>query len=87
MQAPFSEEGFDIFLYDQIGSEQSERLADINEYTADRHKKDLEELIKKIGSEKVILIGQSWGAILATLFIADSPEKVEKVVLTGAGPI
>lgn len=87
MLAPLSEDGYDIFLYDQIGSGQSERLSDINEYTAVRHKKDLEELIKKIGSEKVILIGQSWGAILATLFIADNPEKVEKVILTGAGPI
>lgn len=87
MLAPLSEDGFDIYLYDQIGSGQSERLSDINEYTADRHKKDLEELVKKIGSEKVILIGQSWGAILATLFIADNPEKVEKVILTGAGPI
>ena len=87
MLAPLSEDGYDIFLYDQIGSGQSERLSDINEYTAVRHKKDLEELIKKIGSEKVILIGQSWGAILATLFIADNPEKVEKVILTGAGPV
>ena len=87
MLAPLSEDGFDVFLYDQIGSGQSERLSDITEYTADRHKKDLEELIKKIGSEKVILIGQSWGAILATLFIADNPEKVEKVIFTGAVPI
>ena len=87
MLAPLSEDGFDIFLYDQIGSGQSERLSDINEYTAVRHKKDLEEIVNKIGSEKVILIGQSWGAILATLYIADNPEKVEKVILTGAVPI
>lgn len=87
MLAPLSEDGYDIFLYDQIGSGKSERLSNINEYTAVRHKKDLEELINKIGAEKVILIGQSWGAILATLFIADNPYKVEKVILTGAGPI
>ncbi len=87
MLEPLSEGGFDIYLYDQIGSGQSERLVNINEYTADRHKKDLEELIKKIGSEKVILIGQSWGAVLATLFIADNPDKVDKAILTGAGPI
>jgi proline iminopeptidase len=87
MLAPLSEDGFDIFLYDQIGSGQSERLSNINEYTADRHKRDLEEIVKKIGSEKVILIGQSWGAILATLFIADNPDKVEKVILTGPGPL
>jgi proline iminopeptidase len=84
---PLSDDGYDIYLYDQVGSGQSERLTDINQYTADRHKKDLEEIIKKIGSQKVILIGQSWGAILATLFIADNPDKVEKIILTGPGSI
>jgi proline iminopeptidase len=85
--APLSEDGYDIYLYDQIGSGQSDRLINIKDYSADRHKKDLEEIIKKIGAEKVILIGQSWGAILATLFIADNAEKVQRVIFTGAGPI
>lgn len=85
--APLSDDGYDIYLYDQIGSGQSERLPNITEYTADRHKKDLEEIIKKIGSDKVILIGQSWGAVLATLFIADNPNKVEKIIFTGAASI
>ena len=85
--AQLSEDGYNIYLYDQIGSGQSDRLTNINDYTADRHKKDLEEIIKKIGAEKVILIGQSWGAILATLFIADNAEKVQRVIFTGAGPI
>ena len=84
---PLSEDGFDIYLYDQVGSGLSDRLANIMDYTADRHKKDLEEIVKKINAEKVILIGQSWGAILATLFIADNPDKVEKVIFTGAGSI
>jgi proline iminopeptidase len=87
MLKPLSEDGFDIYLYDQIGSGLSARLSDITEYTSERHKKDLEEITKKIGSKKVIIIGQSWGAILATLFIAENPHKVEKVILTGAGPI
>jgi proline iminopeptidase len=83
----FSEIGYDIYLYDQIGGGHSARLKNIREYTADRHKRDLEEIVRKIGSEKVILIAQSWGAILATLFIADNPTKVEKIVFTGPGPI
>ncbi len=87
MLAPLSENGYDIYLYDQIGSGQSDRLANINDYTADRHKKDLEEIIKKTGAEKVILIGQSWGAVLAALFIGDNPEKVQKVIFTGPGGI
>lgn len=82
-----SDDGYDIYLYDQIGSGQSARLSNISEYTADRHKQDLEKICKIIGSEKVILIGQSWGAVLATLFIADNPNSVEKIIFTGVPPI
>jgi proline iminopeptidase len=82
-----SYDGYDVYLYDQIGSGQSARLENIKQYTAGRHKRDLEEIIKKTGADKVILIGQSWGAILAMLFIADNPDKVEKLILTGPGPI
>jgi proline iminopeptidase len=85
--APLSEDGYDVYLYDQIGSGLSDRLTNISDYTADRHKKDLEEIIKKIGAEKVILIGQSWGAVLATLYIADNAEKVQGVIFTGPGPM
>lgn len=84
---PLSDNGYDIYLYDQIGSGQSARLADISEYTADRHKQDLEEICKIIGSNKVILIGQSWGATLATLFVADNPDKVDRIIFTGAASI
>jgi len=84
---PFSKNGYDIYLYDQIGSGHSQRLKNIAEYTVNRHVEDLGEIINTIGSSKVILIGQSWGAILATLFVAEYPHMVEKVILTGPGPI
>lgn len=87
MLTPLAELGYDIYLYDQIGSGHSDRLENIEEYTADRHKRDLEEIVKKTGAEKVIVLGQSWGAILSTLFVADNPEKVEKLIVTGPGPI
>lgn len=83
----FADSGYNVYLYDQIGSGHSDRLKDISEYTADRHKRDLEEIVKKISSAKVILIGQSWGAILATLFVADNSEKAYKLIVTGPGPI
>jgi proline iminopeptidase len=84
---PLSEDGYDVCLYDQIGSGHSARLKNIEEYSVRRHINDLAEIIKKTGAEKVILIGQSWGAILAVLFLADHPGKVEKLILTGPGPI
>jgi proline iminopeptidase len=85
--APLTDEGYDVFLYDQVGSGHSQRLANIKEYSAERHKKDLEEIVKKTGAEKVIFIAQSWGAILATLFMVDNPAKIEKIVFTGPGCI
>ena len=83
----FAEDGYDVYVYDQVGSGWSGRLADIREYTADRHKRDLEAIVQKTRAEKVILIGQSWGAILAGLFAADHPGLVAKMILTGPGPI
>lgn len=82
-----AEDGYEIFLYDQIGSGQSARLENIKDYTVSRHVKDLNEIVKKLSTEKVILIGQSWGSVLATLFTADHSEKVEKIILSSPGPI
>src|SRR5688572_11128075 len=45
---PLSNDGYDIYVYDQIGSGHSERLNDITQYTADRHKKDLEQIVSTI---------------------------------------
>lgn len=33
MLSPLSDDGYDVYLYDQIGSGQSDRLENINEYT------------------------------------------------------
>lgn len=85
--APLAADGYDIYLYDQIGGGESARLANIREYTADRHKRDLEAIVQKIGATKVILLGHSWGAILAVLYAADNPDRIDRIILTGPGPI
>lgn len=87
MLAPLAENGYDIYCYDQIGCGNSARLDDIGEYSATRHRRDLEAIVQQIGAEKVILIGQSWGAMLAILFVAENPARLEKLILTGPGPI
>ena len=85
--APLSADGHDLYFYDQIGSGHSARLENIREYTVERHKRDLEAFIKEIGASRIILIGHSWGSLLATQFLADNPEVVDKLILTGPGPI
>ncbi|MBK6345567.1 MAG: alpha/beta fold hydrolase [Bacteroidales bacterium] len=54
--APLAVNGFDVYLYDQIGCGSSARLENIEEYSVERHRRDLEEIVKTIGAEKVILI-------------------------------
>ncbi len=82
-----AKEGYDVYLYDQVGCGHSNRLENIDEYSVERHERDLEEIINRIGSEKVILIGQSWGAMLAMQYITNHMDKVDKIILTGPGPV
>lgn len=84
---PLSEAGFDLYFYDQVGSGASSRLNDISEYTVQRQVDDLNEIITKINSGKVILIGQSWGSILAAAYLSKHPERIHKIIFTSPGPI
>ena len=85
--APLQDAGFDLYFYDQIGGGHSARLAAIAEYTLTRHQEDLAAIIERLGTPQVILIAQSWGAILASHFLAQHPERIAKVILTGPAPI
>lgn len=42
---------------------------------------DIERIRRILGEEKLILIGHSYGGFLATLYAAEFPERVEKLVL------
>jgi proline iminopeptidase len=79
--------GYDVFLYDQIGGGESARLENIRDYTVDRHIRDLHEIIKNLGREKVILIGQSWGGILSAYYASKYPKEVSKIIFTNPGPL
>jgi proline iminopeptidase len=82
-----AQEGYDVYTYDQIGSGFSSRLKDPRNYTIQRDVEDLELIRQKIGSEKVILIGHSYGGEIAAHYIAKYGEHVEKVVFSSPGSI
>lgn len=80
--------GYDVYLYDQIGSGLSDRLPKPKDYSFERHLKDLNEIINtQIKAENVILIGHSFGGILATHFTANHAEKVDKLILSSPGDL
>jgi proline iminopeptidase len=84
---PLAQEGYDVYLYDQIGGGYSGRLSDIREYTVARHVRDLERIREQIGAQKVILAGTSWGARLAVQYISVYPDNVEKCIIISPAPL
>lgn len=83
-----SQLGYDVYLYDQMGSGLSDRLEKPKAYRFTRHVADLKEIVtSELGVPQVILIGQSFGSILAAHFLADQPTLVAKVVFASPGPL
>ena len=57
------QDGFDVYVYDQVGGGLSQRLPDITQYTVARHVADLEAIRREIRAEKLIIsIGSGHGA-------------------------
>lgn len=77
--------GFDVYLYDQLGSGQSSRLDDISGYTLARHVEDLEAIRQQLGAEKIDIVGVSWGTILASHYAARFPGRVGRAVFVSPG--
>lgn len=92
-----SEEGYEVILYDQIGSGHSHRLEDISKYSVGRHVTDLHEIITQIPTNHIVLMGHSWGAVLASQFIqsemhkegssSNALQRISGLILTSPGPI
>jgi proline iminopeptidase len=73
-------DGFDVYLYDQLGVGQSSRVADPADYTLPRGVSDLNSFRKAIHAARVDLIGYSWGATLASAYLAAHADRVAKIV-------
>ncbi len=77
-----SNEGYDVYLYDQSGGGFSDYL-NITEYSMDRFIEDLECIRKNINADKIILVGQSFGARICSYYAATYKERVESIIYTG----
>ena len=89
-------QGYKVHYFDQRGSGQSTRPFDrfpldngawqnIQQLEGTlglaQQLADIERIRQLLGDEKLILIGHSYGALLATLYAAEFPDNVEKLVL------
>jgi proline iminopeptidase len=72
-----------IVLYDQRGCGRSVPLGCTEENTTRHLIEDLEALRSRLGLERVMLFGGSWGATLALAYAAAHPQRVAAMVLRG----
>lgn len=85
--APLAEDGHDVWAYAQRGTGDSSRLADPRRYTLDLAVADLEQVRLRVGAPRMILVGHSYGAVLAAAYLAAHPDRVERVVFSSPGDL
>jgi proline iminopeptidase len=78
---------YKLFMYDQRGCGDTEFPADTSSINPETYVNDLEALMNHYKIEKAIIIGHSWGSLLALYFAKAFPDKVEKLVLAAPAPI
>ncbi|MFS0861533.1 alpha/beta fold hydrolase [Fredinandcohnia sp. 179-A 10B2 NHS] len=75
---------YQLIFYDQRGCGQSECLQDESEYTIKEEIEALEELRIHLDIEKLNIVGESWGSMLALCYATTYHKNVNKVILTAA---
>lgn len=79
--------GRTVIFYDQRGGGRSELPADPAALSLEHHVADLEAVRAHFGLERMALVGQSWGALLAAFYAREHAERVERLALLNAAPI
>ncbi len=77
----FADLGFDVYLYDRVGTGRSDRLPHVEAYGMDRDIADLDAIRDELEVHEMILIGQGAGAELAARYLSHYPERVQRAVL------
>jgi proline iminopeptidase len=80
-------DGFDVWVYDQVGAGRSDRSADPRAYTINRQVADLEAIRRQIGADRLMLVGHSWGGQVAANYLAAHPDHVARVVFSSPGAL
>jgi proline iminopeptidase len=75
-----------LIAFDQRSGGRSELVNDPERLTAEYYVRDLEALRQHFGLEKMTLIGHSWGCGLAMLYIAEHPQRVNRLLLMSPLP-
>lgn len=75
-----------LIIPDIIGHGNTEAPEQLNRYKIESAAKDLNDILTKLGVEKVDLLGYSMGGRLALTFAILFPDKIRKLILESTSP-
>ncbi|MFT4119365.1 alpha/beta fold hydrolase [Bradyrhizobium sp.] len=82
-QVPFFAEHFRCVTFDPRGNGKSDRPDDVAAYALDQYLADGVAVLDAVGAGRAILIGLSFGGMLASLMAAYHPARVKAAILIG----
>ena len=82
-QLPYFSERFRCIAYDGRGNGKSDRPADVAAYSLDNYVADALAVMDATDAGKAILVGLSFGGMLACVLAAHHPERVKAAILAG----
>jgi pimeloyl-ACP methyl ester carboxylesterase len=75
-----------LISFDQRSGGRSELVNEPDRLTVDDFLQDIEDLRRYFQLDRMMLIGQSWGSGLATLYAARHPDRVDRLLLLSPMP-
>ena len=82
-QLPYFSERFRCIAYDGRGNGKSDRPQDVADYTLDNYLADALAVMDALDAGQTILVGLSFGGLLASILAAHHPERVRAAILAG----
>jgi proline iminopeptidase len=74
--------GIEMYYYDQLGCNNSDQPDDASLWTLARYTKEVEEVRQALGLEHFVLLGQSWGGILAIEYALNYQQHLRGLVIS-----
>src|SRR5829696_9232244 len=82
-QVPYFSERFRVIAYDGRGNGKSDRPDAVEAYSLDHYVADALAVMDATDAGETILVGLSYGGMIASVLAAYHPERVKAVVLAG----
>lgn len=77
----FKKEKYPVIYSDLRGHGRSKKGTKIKQITFKRFSKDIEEILKKLAVEKIILVGHSLGGMIAMKYAETNSAKIERLII------